>query len=122
MQKLIEELILKNIFNLSQQKENVVGIWWYQIRTGILEYSSKAKGHLDREYFSLVDLAKTDKSIVRGRIIKIKNVIYCVLFTSNLTKLQINILLDLKNKLVETMGIGIDFIVDDEGNLLENKK
>lgn len=121
MKKLLEELLLKDAFNLSQDPKNVVGIWWYQIRTGILEYSTKAKGHLDRKYFTLVDQVKLDSSIIRGRLIKYNNHIYCVSFISNIANLKTNILQDLRNKLEKESKIKIDFMIDDEGKLTEKK-
>jgi hypothetical protein len=114
------ELLLKDAFNKAQDKDNLVGIWWYQIRTGILEYSTEAKGHLDKEYFQLVDMAQKDTSIIRGRLIKVENNIYLIIFSDN-SSMKI-ILNDLKQKIEKESKIKIDFIINYEGyNLNENK-
>ena len=114
--------LLPDAFNLSQEPENVVGIWWYCIRTGELEYSETAKGHLDPS-FKLREFAKKDLSIIRGRLINIMGILYLVIFSNAaFVKVPQMVVSDLKNKINSVASRKIDCIVDDDGNDLYERK
>jgi len=116
-----KKLVLKGAFNKSQDSKNTVGIWRYQMRTGIIKYSKKAKGHLDRKYFSdFLDLVKVDQSIIRGRLIEFDEAVYLVVFVDK--KIVQSVLFDLKHKIETKSKRKVDFVVNAKGYLLLEKK
>lgn len=111
------ELLLKDAFNISQNKQNVIGIWWYDIRTKELQYSETARGHLDNQ-FTLNQLAKNDKNIVRGRLVRVNNKNYLIIFN----KISPFNTYTLRSKIEDESRKLVDFVVDDEGYSLQESK
>lgn len=116
------EQVLKGSFNYAHKREYVLGIWWYQIAIGRFEYLSDASSHTD-ERFKLFNQKEDDK-LIRGRLIKVGDLTYNVLYASLMLSRRIPemTLADIKYKVEEASGQKIDYTVDEKGHTLSEKK
>ena len=110
---------LRNAFNKSQNKKNVLGIWWYDIVNDNLEYFEDAKGHLD-DMFTIRKNAKNNKTC-RGRLLLINGETYLIIYRSPTQNINSNIISKIKNKVEKSSGKKVDYIIDDDGILITEK-
>ena len=110
---------LSSAFNKSQDSENVIGIWWYNIETEDLEYSKTAYGHLD-ECFTIRKLANTGITL-RGRLLNIEDKLYLIVYRSIYKNISFKTLNILKSKIEKVSAPNIDYLIDDDGNIICNR-
>jgi hypothetical protein len=111
-----ETATLPDAFNKSQDSGNVIGIWWYDKRTGNLEYSDKALGHLDN-IFKIRHLAKLGDT-VRGRLLLINNYCYLIIYRSVDQNISFDVVNKIKEKIQKTSKNSINYVIDDDGNVI----
>lgn len=122
--ELIEkQLTLENAFNKSQDRKNVLGIWWYNQQEDILEYSDKAQGHLDRKYFSLMDKAGENPEIYRGRVLLIDSITYLIIYSNpKRRKIHISTACNIFRRIEKKTSLNISSVIDDKGVMIYERK
>jgi len=116
-----KKIILKDALNLAHELRFKLGIWWFQPATGRLEYSTKARGHLDRKYFRLRDIAIIDNYILRGRLFQYMNKRYLIIYSNDGYGFDfpLPVIEQLRVKVEAIAGLKIDLIINEKGELIK---
>lgn len=128
LKRLSEEKVLPNAFDWGHEEDYLIGIWWYQLGTGICEYSTKAVNHSEFKYFPDISSEK-EKGLdivnrwARGRLIKKDHFVYLIVYVGMIDyQFTQAIISDIKYKVQHASKIRIDRVVDEDGYLLQERK
>ena len=91
------------------------GIWWYQLTTGTMRYSTKSLSHLDDEFAETVE--PFSRQWVRGRVGDDRGMIYAFLYRCDFKSRVIpgSIAVDMLRKLSQRSSLRIRYFVDEKG-------
>ena len=129
--RLVEKLIEEDLVGYIKGKAFILvhnplyyqGSWYYQLGTGDFIYSTSPKGHLDDPAFDRL-IGKPNK--IRGRVAQYGGIIFVVIYLdpdlSSVTHLSEKVLLDIKYRIEAVSGKIVDYIFDDSGNTLQERK
>jgi hypothetical protein len=109
--------VMPNAILLATKKPSKKGLFWFEPKQGILDFSKEAKTHFDIEKF----VVKKPIGWIRGVVFEKDNVIYVLIHKADFlkeTKLTGSILKRIYYEITEKRDFDIEDIFDEEGHSL----
>jgi hypothetical protein len=104
-----QEIVLPNAWELAHLSDLALGIWFYSVNGGLLDYSETATGHADVGVFKYS--GHEAENWVRGRLIKKDGLNFLIVYK----KLSVDQLCDLKSKVEAVSKKNVDYVVGFDG-------